>query len=138
MCFDDDSHPPMPLSENSGARGEDATITAADGTKVLAYLAEPGETATSQVVILPDVRGSSTQRRSRPVPQQSLYFRAPNDSQSRGTGRDMQWFALRALFVALWSRTARFIPIQRKPGNIRANPHRAGSVKVRTTLPNSR
>lgn len=60
MCFDDDSHPPMPLSDNSGARGEDTTFTASDGTAVLAYLAEPGDTPTSQVVILPDVRGLHT------------------------------------------------------------------------------
>jgi carboxymethylenebutenolidase len=57
MCFDDDSHPPIPLSDNSEAHGEAATLTAADGTTVLAYLAEPGDTPRSQVVILPDVRG---------------------------------------------------------------------------------
>src|SRR5947199_286625 len=57
MCFDDDSHPPMPLSDNSGAHGEETTFTASDGTTVLGYLAEPAEEAPSQVVILPDVRG---------------------------------------------------------------------------------
>lgn len=57
MCFDDDSHPPMPLSDNSSAQGEDVTITAADGTRVAGYLARPGETARVQVVILPDARG---------------------------------------------------------------------------------
>ena len=57
MCFDDDSHPPIPLSEGSTARGEDMTITAADGTAVAAYLATPGEVARAQVVILPDARG---------------------------------------------------------------------------------
>jgi carboxymethylenebutenolidase len=57
MCFDDDSHPPMPLSSNSSAHGEDVTITVADGTQVAGYLASPGESARAQVVILPDARG---------------------------------------------------------------------------------
>lgn len=57
MCFDDDSHPPIPLADNSTARGEDTTIRASDGTEVAAYLATPGEGARAQVVILPDARG---------------------------------------------------------------------------------
>jgi carboxymethylenebutenolidase len=57
MCFDDDSHPPIPLSENSQARGEEMSLTAGDGTRVAAYLATPGGRASAQVVILPDVRG---------------------------------------------------------------------------------
>jgi carboxymethylenebutenolidase len=57
MCFDDDSHPPMPLSDNSAAHGEDLRLTAADGTRVAAYLATPGDTVRAQVVILPDARG---------------------------------------------------------------------------------
>src|SRR5579872_5488577 len=57
MCFDDDSHPPIPLSENSSARAEEQRLTAADGSSFMAYLATPGDEATAQVVILPDVRG---------------------------------------------------------------------------------
>jgi carboxymethylenebutenolidase len=57
MCFDDDSHPPMPLSHNSTAHGEDVTITAEDGSRIAGYLATPGEPARAQVVILPDARG---------------------------------------------------------------------------------
>lgn len=57
MCFDDDSHPPVPLSDNSTVRGEDLTIRAADGAQVAAYLATSGEAARAQVVILPDARG---------------------------------------------------------------------------------
>src|SRR5690348_7603157 len=57
MCFDDNAHPPIPLSENSGARGSDLRLTAADGTQLAAYLATPGDAATAQIVILPDVRG---------------------------------------------------------------------------------
>jgi len=57
MCFDDDAHPPMPLSENSAARGENIVLTSSDGTHFIGYLATPGATPTAQVVILPDVRG---------------------------------------------------------------------------------
>jgi carboxymethylenebutenolidase len=57
MCFDDDAHPPMPLSANSSARGERVELTATDGTRFAGYLATPGDRAEAQVVILPDVRG---------------------------------------------------------------------------------
>ncbi len=57
MCFDDDSHPPIPILANSGAQGEDLTLTSADGTRFSAYCATPGGTPEAQVVILPDVRG---------------------------------------------------------------------------------
>lgn len=57
MCFDDDSHPPMPLSAGSSAHGEDVTVTASDGTDIPAYMASPGQEARAQVVILPDARG---------------------------------------------------------------------------------
>jgi carboxymethylenebutenolidase len=57
MCFDDDSHPPIPLSDTSSAGGEDVTITAADGTRIGGYLATSAEAVRAQVVILPDARG---------------------------------------------------------------------------------
>jgi carboxymethylenebutenolidase len=57
MCYDDNAQPPMPLSENSAARGQDVDLTAADGATIAAYLATPGGEADAQVVILPDVRG---------------------------------------------------------------------------------
>lgn len=57
MCFEDDSHPPMPLSNNSSASGEDVTIRAKDRTVIAAFRATPGEAARGQVVILPDARG---------------------------------------------------------------------------------
>ena len=57
MCFDDNAHPPIPLSENSGATGETTTLNSADDTRFAAYLATPGDTSQAQVVILPDVRG---------------------------------------------------------------------------------
>ncbi len=57
MCFDDDARPPLPVLENTGATGTEIELTAEDGAKFLGYLAEPGDEALSQVVILPDVRG---------------------------------------------------------------------------------
>jgi carboxymethylenebutenolidase len=57
MCFDDDAHPPIPLSDNSGARGEEVSLTAVDGTRFAGYLAIPADTPTAQILILPDVRG---------------------------------------------------------------------------------
>jgi carboxymethylenebutenolidase len=57
MCFDDNSHPPISLSDGSSAHGEDVAIRASDGTAVKAYLATSNGPATAQVVILPDVRG---------------------------------------------------------------------------------
>lgn len=57
MCFDDDSHPPMPLSVGSTARGEDVTLRASDGASVVAYLATSDGPVAGQVVLLPDVRG---------------------------------------------------------------------------------
>jgi carboxymethylenebutenolidase len=57
MCFDDDSHPPIPISETAASHGEDVVLRAGDGTEVPAYLAEPEEHAQAQVVILPDARG---------------------------------------------------------------------------------
>jgi carboxymethylenebutenolidase len=60
MCFDDDSHPPMPLSDGSTAHGEDVTLQASDGTGIMAYVATASGPITGQVVILPDVRGLHT------------------------------------------------------------------------------
>ena len=57
MCFDDDSHPPMPLSADSSAIGEEMRLDSADGGRPSAYLAETGDRAHAQVVILPDARG---------------------------------------------------------------------------------
>jgi carboxymethylenebutenolidase len=57
MCFDDDSHPPMPLSDGSTARGKNINLLASDGANLMAYTATSGGPVTGQVVILPDVRG---------------------------------------------------------------------------------
>jgi carboxymethylenebutenolidase len=57
MCFDDDSHPPIPLSDGSTAEGEEITLRASDGASPMAYIARSAGPITGQVVILPDVRG---------------------------------------------------------------------------------
>ncbi len=57
MCHDDDSHPPIPLSDGAEINTRDLRITAADGEQYAAYLAEPVASATAQIVILPDARG---------------------------------------------------------------------------------
>src|SRR5437588_8859948 len=57
MCFDDDSHPPIPVLQYSGAHREDLRLTASDGASIAAYLASPGDTLTAQVIVLPDARG---------------------------------------------------------------------------------
>jgi len=57
VCFDDDSRPPIPIAEGTGARGEDIRLQASDGTEFMAYLAVPGSGPEGLVVILPDVRG---------------------------------------------------------------------------------
>jgi carboxymethylenebutenolidase len=58
MCFELDSLPPIPvLSGGAPVRSEDMTLTAADGTKLAAFLALPDEPGPVGVVVLPDVRG---------------------------------------------------------------------------------
>lgn len=60
MCFDDDSRPPIPMSDQSDARGEDTHVWAADGAQIAAYRASASGSGQAQVVILPDVRGLHT------------------------------------------------------------------------------
>lgn len=63
MCFDYDSRPPelpadlvlRPIS--GGAAAEQLTLESADGTEFSAALAQAGESSSSGVVIIPDVRG---------------------------------------------------------------------------------
>ncbi|MEO7000858.1 MAG: dienelactone hydrolase family protein [Ktedonobacterales bacterium] len=59
MCFDVDSQPPVEPVFGSDARGEDLTLTSADGTPLAAYLAhaDSARAGGAGIVILPDVRG---------------------------------------------------------------------------------
>lgn len=57
MCFDDHARPPISISPNTEARGEELRLTASDGADIAAYLARPGDRPTAQVIVLPDARG---------------------------------------------------------------------------------
>lgn len=57
MCYDDQARPPIPAAATGKAHGEDLVLTAADGNRFAAYLALPDQSATAQVLILPDIRG---------------------------------------------------------------------------------
>lgn len=58
MCYDDNARPPEPPIPGGAAHGEDVVLTASDGNRFMAYLAEPsGGTARAQVLIYPDIRG---------------------------------------------------------------------------------
>jgi carboxymethylenebutenolidase len=57
MCYDNDSHPPELPVAGGKAHGEDIILTATDGTRFSAYIAEPATPTGAQVLIYPDVRG---------------------------------------------------------------------------------
>ncbi|GLX94992.1 dienelactone hydrolase family protein [Herbidospora sp. NBRC 101105] len=57
MCHSTDSRPPAPPVAGAVASQEQTTLTSEDGTRFLAYRAEPAEPNGRSVIILPDVRG---------------------------------------------------------------------------------
>lgn len=59
MCYDNDAHPPEPsgFGGGGGSVGEDITLTAADGNKFMAYVAQADQPKGPQILIYPDVRG---------------------------------------------------------------------------------
>ena len=57
MCFDLDSLPPIPPISGAAVDHEDLVLDAEDGNQFAAFAATPDGTATTGVVILPDVRG---------------------------------------------------------------------------------
>lgn len=57
MCYDDNARPPIPQGQNGTARGEDIVLTAADGNKFSAFVAQPSKPTGPQILIYPDVRG---------------------------------------------------------------------------------
>ena len=57
MCFDLDSHPPIPPIAGGALDAERRTLTAADGNRLAAFHARAAEPSGAGVVILPDVRG---------------------------------------------------------------------------------
>jgi carboxymethylenebutenolidase len=57
VCFDDDSHPPIPVLAGAVVAHRDLELEAADGNRFAAFLAMPDEPKGIGVVILPDIRG---------------------------------------------------------------------------------
>lgn len=60
MCFDADSHPPIPPIAGAAVDGELVTLTAADGNRFTAYRARAREHGRARMLVLPDVRGLFT------------------------------------------------------------------------------
>lgn len=60
MCFDEDSHPPIPPIAGAAVDGKRITLKAADGTDFAAYAAQPANPSGAGMIILPDVRGLFT------------------------------------------------------------------------------
>jgi carboxymethylenebutenolidase len=57
MCHTGDARPPTPHHTTTLAQAQRTHLTSADGTRFMAYLAQPAEPSGRGVVILPDVRG---------------------------------------------------------------------------------
>src|SRR5215471_18354345 len=59
MCYDDNARPPLPPDANGKAQGEENVLTAADGNRFAAYMANPegSKAGGAQVLIYPDIRG---------------------------------------------------------------------------------
>jgi carboxymethylenebutenolidase len=57
MCYGDDARPPLPPVGGAAADQGDLTLTAADGTKFMAYYARAAQPTGAGMVVLPDVRG---------------------------------------------------------------------------------
>lgn len=60
MCFDLDSHPPIPPIAGAAVDGKRITLHSADGTDFAAFAAQPAEASGAGMLILPDVRGLFT------------------------------------------------------------------------------
>ncbi|TMC17093.1 MAG: dienelactone hydrolase family protein [Chloroflexi bacterium] len=57
MCYDDNARAPIPPGTHGQAHGEDLVLTAVDGNRFAAYIAQPEQPALAQVLIYPDIRG---------------------------------------------------------------------------------
>ncbi|MEA2677967.1 MAG: carboxymethylenebutenolidase [Chloroflexota bacterium] len=60
MCFDEDSHPPIPPIAGAAVDGKRITLHSADGTDFGAFAAQPAQPTGAAMLILPDVRGLFT------------------------------------------------------------------------------
>jgi carboxymethylenebutenolidase len=57
MCFDADSHPPIPPIAGGALEGRRLVLEADDGTKLAAFAARAAKPSGSAMLVLPDVRG---------------------------------------------------------------------------------
>lgn len=57
MCFDEDSHPPIPPIAGAAVDGKRITLQSADGTDFAAFAAQPAQPTGAAMIVLPDVRG---------------------------------------------------------------------------------
>jgi carboxymethylenebutenolidase len=57
MCHEYGAHPPIPPISGAAMQAEDIVLTAQDGARFSAYLAQPPQPTGAQVLIFPDVRG---------------------------------------------------------------------------------
>ena len=57
MCFDVDSHPPIPPMAGGALDGRRLVLEADDGTKLTAFAARSAKPSGSAMLVLPDVRG---------------------------------------------------------------------------------
>ncbi len=57
MCYDLDARPPIPPISGGSADAEDIVLTAQDGNRFAAYMANSAKPDGAQVLIYPDIRG---------------------------------------------------------------------------------
>src|SRR2546425_7846815 len=57
MCVDNDSRPPIPPIAGGSAGSRDLSLTAADGTRIMAHAARASKPTGAGMVVIPDVRG---------------------------------------------------------------------------------
>ena len=57
MCYGDDARPPLPPVRGGADDSGPMTLTASDGTELMAYYAHPDQPSNKGMVVMPDVRG---------------------------------------------------------------------------------
>jgi len=57
MCYEDKDRPPAPPTHAGEAHVKELVLTASDGNRFTAFVAEPSAPTSSQIIIYPDVRG---------------------------------------------------------------------------------
>ena len=57
MCYDDHARPPLPPVSGAAADQGDITLSASDGTELMAYFARASKPTGAGMVVMPDVRG---------------------------------------------------------------------------------